>query len=465
MTHESGENETFRVWAPNVYLFAFHLHKGAEEKNNPLWKHCDRILEKFTVEERLTNQLIFPKDASNNRILNLLPTDNPCLNFNSKVPYNGTGLEIEGFAYPLQIDDSYALWLNVGCSDKDKAADDVDIQLLKQFNPDNLLVIKDSDNFLGQTLLITAWLTIKNKQHERDERKFLRQLADKCLDALLPADSRPPFQRAGELFGSPIFEYELTSQVSTYCHVLVWLFRDEQADRDFDIYQQEIIGLLFDRNKIVQSFRNSRKCYNELVNKYSEIQTAKPHDSELENLEKTLEKLFSITLEYSPLLGKLKDYDNTIKINSYNYNERLQQIGGTIGNNRQAVAFLEIFSQKICPYFQAQIQGDLGYFQQGVDLVNQAIASIRGLIEIKQTRIAQERQETENNLQKEIQALGVGVATGAIVASSSGLMTQSWTLCLPLVNTSCYPHPFIVAIILSAIVALLSYCVMHRRLH
>jgi len=124
---------------------------------------------------------------------------------------------------------------------------------------------------------------------------------------------------------------------------------------------------------------------------------------------------------------------------------------------------LRDFGQETAPLFLRQIKADLGYFQHGTDLINTAIASIRGIVEIDQTEGDRHREKTEKEgrqeqekdnqkLQDLIQSVGVGIAAGAIVASSSGLITQPWYLPnAKKVELSLLPHPFFIALIFSAL--------------
>ncbi|MBS0018112.1 MAG: hypothetical protein KFF72_17465, partial [Arthrospira sp. SH-MAG29] len=91
-------------------------------------------------------------------------------------------------------------------------------------------------------------------------------------------------------------------------------------------------------------------------------------------------------------------------------------------------------------------------------------ASIRAIVEIDQAQCDRQRQEADaryyekqqeanQQLQNHIQAVGVGIAAGAIVASTSGLITEPWKrpdsdrFWLP------YSHPFIIALLASIICA------------
>jgi CBS domain containing-hemolysin-like protein len=109
----------------------------------------------------------------------------------------------------------------------------------------------------------------------------------------------------------------------------------------------------------------------------------------------------------------------------------------------------QIFGEKEAIAFQAQISADLNYFKPGYVLLDTAIASIRGLVEIDQAERDRILQDQNQKLQDQIQALGVGIAAGAIVASSSGLIlaekiTFPWEQ-----NHGKDLHPFTIAVLLS----------------
>ena len=412
-TNQKSDN---RIFAPNIYLFAYSLTDGAEGSKNPLWQAADKIINCFFQDENITDKLIFPKDSNSDNRTYLLQDDS--LNFTS-----AENPKIEGFAQPQKIQDCYALWFNIGYSDADETVGDVEVEVLQKFNSNHILILPKDDKILGQTLLITAWLTNKTKQRDPD---YLRNLADQCCQTLL-GDKTPPFYRAGELFDSAIFEYGRPKQD---CQVLVWLFRDETADRQYDKYQQELISLFLYRTKIVKAFQDSRLIYKALNQAYSEIEenldriqpklnTSNPNDTYLDDFKTQLKNLARESLSYTRLLRKMEDFGNTIEINLYNYNETIQQICGKLGIDKEELSFLKYFGQETGPHFQRQIKADLGYFEHGTDLIEQAIASIRGIVEIDQA-------EANQDLQDRIQAVGVGIAAGAIVSSISGLITQPW---------------------------------------
>lgn len=417
-----------RISAPNVYLYAFQLYNDSPGRDNPLWQQCDKIMAKITYTyERLTPHLVFP--ANSHSYSEDLLSNTP-LHFSTRNPL------LEGFVQPIRIDDSYGLCLNIGCRE-DGSANNIKVSFIKKFNPNQALPIGGDDHFLGQTLIITAWLT----QTPPDNLDSLKPLADKCRDNLFSGDSPPPFYCSGKLFGSPIFEYGSVSDIANYRHLLVWLLCDEKTDADFNTCQDEIFKLLFHRNKIIKAFQDSRQIYHELDAEFRTVE--KNMDNlqqqfargtvltapQLQELQEQLKQLFTKAVTYTRLLRKLEEFDNTVAINLYNYSENLQKICVMIESDEEELSILNRFSIKSVPYIRSQIAADLGYFRHGTSLIEQAIASIRGIVEIEQARIDRDKQielrESEqaekkrsDRLERKIGTIGVGLAAGGIAASS-----------------------------------------------
>lgn len=452
-----------KIYAPNIHLFAFQLYKSSNtDVNNSttdkkwLWNTGNEIV-KTTLHQdlQLHQRLDVNKEPDNPRVDLLKDTevidDNYALTFEDKIPLNqNQDLLIKGFAHTLRIYDSYSLWLNLRRPEKENNnhTEDVDITFLRKLNPNNCLTLQGNSLYLGQTLLITGWLT-----GARD-RQIIQQIANESLKSVFPDNyTLPPFNRQGELFGSPIFEYGLFSQLANYQHVLIWLFIDEQADTKFNETYQELLDLFFFRTKAVKAFKDSREIYQQLDLAYRQVeitldnlpkldnkQPAKPVN--LTDLKNQLKALPQLSLTYTRLLRNLEEYQNTIAINAYNYSERLQQIRSLLPN--EDISFLETFSQKSCTYFQQQINGDLGYFRHGSELLSKAIDSIRGIVEIEQA-------ESDRSLERTVQVLGVGFGGGAI---ASGVIVQhidKISQPLAAISPDNQPHPFYASLLLSVL--------------
>lgn len=238
----------------------------------------------------------------------------------------------------------------------------------------------------------TAWITLEDKQNQTNHY----DIAQECLTAIFSnTNNKPEFNRQGKLFDSPIFEYGLFSQLANYQHVIIWLFDNPQADEKLNQCYQEILDLFFFRSKVVKAFQDSRIIYHNIAAAYDEIEktieqiksTTESNQITIKILNQLTEKLKELpqeSLRYTRLLRNLKDYQNTIDINRNNYQEKLRQISAATQDDNLSI--LETFYEQNCERFYKQINADIGYFEQGLTLLEQATASIRGIVEIEQTK-------------------------------------------------------------------------------
>jgi hypothetical protein len=290
---------------------------------------------------------------------------------------------------------------------------------------------------------------MSNTKIQNDHQK----IADECLKEVFHQNTVPPFYRQGELFDSPIFEYGLPNQSSQYQQVLIWLFTKQETGNKFDQSYQQLLDLFFHHSKIIKAYKDSRAIYKDLDKKYRDIESEVNKILELKNnqditrqdlkkLQNQLKAFPTLGLEYTRLLLSLEDSQNTIVINADNYSNKLEQIKHNL--NGENLDFLEIFLNKNCATFKRQIQADLGYFQHGSQLLDQAVNSIRGIVEIEQAK-------SDRSLERTVQILGIGLGGGAIV---SGVIVEH----IDKINLPLLPiipkNPFSASLILSIIATL-----------
>lgn len=509
---------TNKIWAPNAHLFAYHLHKtlGSEVENpHSLWERCNSILQQLGIPAQLDASNLSSyqkKEPAGNRVNLLLKA---AVGNRRSLPFEKEtqqGVKIKGFVSPLRIGDSYALGFNIRIPEEDagKPTEPVNTAIFQEFNPNNCLLPTRTpvNNSLGQTLLITASLTVAQKQEARGkDSQFLRKLATECLEKLIPEpENRPAFSRQGKLFGSDIFEYS-SSQGDSSCHILVWLFSHPATSEKFAACYNEIIDLFFYRNKIVSVYQESRKISRVTRSEYEKIeerietifqglpQSNSSNKGRLsqENLESLNTELIEMpvrAVEYARLLRDLQFRHHTIEINAGNYADKVATIKERLASDSKypfepAVPFLEAFGQETCTSYQQQIVADLGYYGHGSDLLDKAIASIRGIVEIEQARLDREKEdrlqekeerdniekekeedrekERERNFQIAFAAAGFGVSVGGIVSSGYQLITEERPIFWPLPFTqikwpfsSPPPHPFTASVTLGITAGLLA---------
>jgi hypothetical protein len=400
-----------KVYAPNLHLFAFHLIHGStnDSQTEPnydselLWHKCSDIFTKFHIDKEVKIRKV--SEDSRINLLEETSKSNILLPLEGKIFLNHEKqVGITGCACALQIYDSYALGLNLRIpelDEKGEKTEEVDIAIFKHFNPDKCFLPNQINSSLGQTLLLTVWLSPEQQQNSN----LWREIADESLQNFLgeAPENCPPVYQEGQLFGSPIFEYGIPSQNHVYGHSLVWLFLGEiangkyaaKADENLSFFYQEFIDLFFYRSKVIKAYQISREVYTDILRGYQKIkqmfedieqnissQAQSLSEAEMGDFKNKLRTMPKLALQYSDWLRDLEKYRLTIEINAKNYTEKLRQIQEKLPN--EDLRFLSLFNQEICSKFQQQIQVDLGYFLPSSDLIDKAIASIRGIVEIEQ---------------------------------------------------------------------------------
>ena len=442
-----------KIYAPNVYLFAFHLCNALESESNSaveftsLWQKCDEILQtKLAVSTKFNDSYLHKKDEPVGGCVNLIDkskvNNRNSLPFDKEISVDNQPIPLKGFAQPKRIDDSYALGLQIRIPEKvnDVKTPAVDVSIFQQFNPDNCLLPDFVQSYFGQTLLLTAWLSVEQNLAARENPQFLKSLGKECLEKLISGNNLPDFCRQGELFGSPILEYGDLNQPDSYCHVIIWFFNSTVTDDIWDETRySDFMELFLYRNKILRTFHDSRKLYAVIREEYKQIdldidQTFKYlqrdkaekrqskgaglNEEELEYLATQMVEMPPRAVKYARLLSDLQMRENTIAINAQNYQNKLNQISLDITsskkyNDRDAdLSFLAAFGTQNCPQFQRQIQADLGYFKHGSGLLAQATEAIRAIVAIEEAY-------RDAKLEVTIQAVGFGLGVAGVVAGSS----------------------------------------------
>ena len=219
-------NEEHKIRNPSVTLYPFHLRDDFDEgfqspaKNaSQLWETlADKLGKELNIPElkSLRNHLICYENGNYNQAKEtqignnqgLIPPDGKTLTFQSiSLPDN---LTLDGSIYPLRIHDTYTADLTLYYQNQT-----VSLDKLKLLNPAGCLLPNQIQASLGQTILIYAEPVVYNDY---------RSLADNCLKAFLPDKFQPApkFIAEGQLFGSPIFEYDnRNSNPTQRCHILI----------------------------------------------------------------------------------------------------------------------------------------------------------------------------------------------------------------------------------------------------
>lgn len=396
---------------PQVYIYSYQLSRESKTDVDSIWTWANSLWQYFSQEKNLIvsqANLSYPLSETNE-----LKHSN----------------QIDGLLRFCRIDDSEGIFAKIGSPETDENKDLEVATALTQFNVNNLLVADSHENWLGQTFLITY----KSETYQQPSDNDFRKVADECLKHLFPEVSvRPPFYRATELFDSPMFEY---SSPKSQLQVFVYLVDDDIEEKLGKIIQP-LFELFYHRHKITKAFIDSRRNYDLLKERYLEIEQTIENleakitevsrielstgvdspqsiniDESLKYLKIKLKELLRESLNYERALECLEDFNNTINIHVYNYQERLLQIGDKLELQTDDLTSFKFFIDRTCRYFQEQIKGDLGYFKHGTDLIKIAVELVGGIVDIEQA-------ECDRSLERTIQILGTGLGAGGIMVSA-----------------------------------------------
>ena len=446
-----------------------------------LWYKCNEILQEklrvpaeFNDRNLYKNQTSQPKGRRVNLIVKAEVNNRESLPFDKEIQHHNQQISLAGFAQMLRIGDSYALGFNIRVPEKTNGTKtpDVDLSIFQDLNPDNCLLRDSVNSYFGQTLLLTAWLSPDQKQKAEEDSQYLQSLAQQCLKNFISGQDLPEFYREGELFGSPILEYGNPSYPNAGDHILIWFFSSATTGEIWDSRYSDFLDLFLYRNKTIQAYQESRAYYYQIRQEYEKItedinetfrylqrDTAPQRQlkgtglkpEELEYLERKTIEIPPRAVNYAGLLMDLEMRQNTIAINTKNYQDKLNQISLDIKarkkyNDRECdLKFLELFSQETCPQFQEQIKADLGYFRHSTGLLDKAMEAIRGVVAIEEAY-------RDAKLEVTIQAVGFGLGVAGVVASGAPYLIKQDApdrkFYLPLL-TSVEIHPFVLVLLIS----------------
>jgi len=348
------------------------------------------------------------------------------------------GFKLEGNLQGFLLNDTYCVDITLKPEGENV---EIEVEQLSAFQPKVFLNQIKAD--LGKVLTIHGeqnyWITSKPKLEE----------AEKWANALCARTSfNPQFIDQLELFNCPCFLFEAGDLT-----IIISLAKPKQLDlkkandnydwlRDLFWCQKKIVATY---SKAKQSYQKARELYSKLEKNVPEFykisdETPEQRLNRLDTLDTMVQKIPQDLLYYNCCLRDLKTHYTTIKTNSDNFKTCLSSL-------LEAGNKLEVWSrlaEKTYPLYLRQIETYLEYLEPGKDLFSDLINTIRARTEIEQAK-------SNQDLQDHIQSIGVGIAAGAIIASTSGLMTAPWSPPTRDNWMKSFPlPPFIIALLFSA---------------
>ncbi|MCC3421728.1 MAG: hypothetical protein JGK28_28505 [Microcoleus sp. PH2017_07_MST_O_A] len=363
------------------------------------------------------------------------------------------GLAISGNLQPFLLNDTYAFDLSLFLENPDQ---DITLEELHLFEPSSLF-LDYSENTLGETI----WLYGETEVGDAE----CQGIANELVASLLKNTKfTARLVNEDKLLKVPLFEYEISqgNQLNKLYRILVWI--DNQAiSPDIPAVYDALFGSLWTRHKIEyvyqegrESYIRAREAYSNIEAKIKEFKQNKP----LEELQKLLESIPEISLQYQRQLRNLQADYTAIKVNKINHRNYLDKIAQP-GDISSWLKFEEI----TCKRYLDQIETHISYIQPGKDLISEFISTLRGLVEIEQAKSDRQLQQTlqdkeineknrDRELENTIQAVGTGIGVGVgfagILAAGYPLIEKPWDFPSPQ-HPVLPPHPFVIAVVVSCL--------------
>ncbi|MEQ8386111.1 MAG: hypothetical protein RH949_27505 [Coleofasciculus sp. A1-SPW-01] len=435
-------------------LYAFHLYQTLDEPPDTvnqdganLWESLTNLAQFFPFPElqTLKSQLIsYSPDQEGKYQYNPQREDNLAnewlthhgaeIEFTS-IPTNA-GFQLGGNLQPFRLHDTYCVDITLYPEIPDLG---MTIDQLSAFNPKAL--IEGINANLGKVI----WLTGENHYFTKPKPTE----AQKWVNALCAGTNlNPQFIDEDKLFNCPLFRFEAQNLT-----LLVSFAKPKQADleranQDYSWFRD----LLWSYQKITFAYQEARACYKKsrliygtLETKVQEFYAILNQDSNTRvyQLDALLKAIPENVLYYNCYLRDLKSYYTTIAANKQN----LQTCLNYLLTSGDTLKTWSAFTEQTCPRYLTQIQTYIDYLEPGKDLFSDLINTIRATAAIEQSK-------RDKELQDNIQAVGVGIAAGAILSSSTGFLMEPWRLPS---RDNRIPHPFIISFFGSFILAFVTW--------
>ncbi len=472
------------IYALNLYLFAFKLKSGLTADLQPVENPATVVKEQYQpildqfkpqFKDGDLNPQLHSEDALKSipgDTLDLLETQRQDRDF-----YFKSGLEKNSnpqkpkslyslLLYPQKISDTYSLLLHI-FRPQDPGYDQVKLALaeIEQFHPKSLILKDPKMDFLGQTLLVTAFLPENTPTDDQNLRAIAEQLRYHLFGNYCDT-----FYQEGKLLGSYIVEYGNPSR--SLDRILIVFYLTEATPEKIKSIYWNLPEFFLYYHKIAHTFQFSRQAYqeaDELIRNIIEVELrkimkldteAETSNLDLEGLKKQLITLIKIAPKYTLKLRNLEYALNTVNINVGNYERILKRFQQETEDDLE---FFVRFLNRECQTLPIQIQADLNYLKPASNLLDQAISSIRGLVEIEQAKLDREKadilrqseedeKDRDKSLERTISTLGVGLGAGGIASSITSAYIEK-PLTLSYLEKSLSVPPIILASLLSVGIA------------
>ncbi|RMH70722.1 MAG: hypothetical protein D6680_22940 [Cyanobacteria bacterium J007] len=391
--------ECDRLIYPTVDRFIYDLADGLGQSDEKVDRNRENFLKKIVKE--------IDKDNFHRSIQKVKTAEEQDKNYIELLGFIDFPSAFDGYYYPVKIGDTYALQMD--CSGKNSTKDE-------KSKPQSILgaIVKiksiiDEQLHHTEASIGESW-TIYGQLAAEDQDVL--KTAQNCYHALGLFDTpnwENHLDNEGEFEG--IHFYELShfggdrGNLKQNRHLLIYLFPynggkfildDPQAKKIPRTLHVQFLRLFQYRNKSIWAYHQSRSLKADMKEAAQTIQIlvkalpakVKSKRVNLKELQNNLADLLTILSIYGNYLSRLEEQKQTIATNLENYKKRLKQIPTAIDREAsdRAFDFLETFADYGSEKYLPQIESDLASLSANFRLLENAIKTVEGIVQLEQTK-------------------------------------------------------------------------------
>ncbi|CAC5341940.1 MULTISPECIES: hypothetical protein [Planktothrix] len=337
----------------------------------------------------------------------------------------------EGYYYPVQLSDTYALMVDCSVSNRTSPTDIQEITTLKKIIVDQ--VLNNQGGSLGQTWLISG--TLPSDLDIKMGSDDVKNLAQKCYNLLVGKELDCQEKPAGEgkLLGGRFFEWNPhnlndTPKKAPYNlkqnnpHVIIILYPNLTAMENAAELIDHWMQLFCHRHKILWAYVKSRVVKRDLEAKFVEVQSYvkdfKTQGYEGYNLSQLSQKVSdadNLFSDYAINLSYLEFQRSTIEVNLDNYRQQLKELVAKVceKNPEYEVKCLEQFHSDARNKYLKQVRKDSENLSAGLKMLEVAVNLIRVNLQVREAK-------SDRTFQNTLGIVGAGLAAASVTASISG---------------------------------------------
>ncbi len=409
-------NENWLIY-PTVDLFVCDLADGIGQNDDKISQNRQQFWQKIYGDKISAPQLETLKqaEAETAEYIELLG-DKKLAAFESP---------LDGYAYPLKIGDTYAAQFDLSGKiepDENKRFEPKEIDCLEWLKQQVISRVNPPAT-IGQSWLVWGQLTADDQDGLATAKNCYSKLQ------LFPNSKwETDLKAEGKFLGADFYELWLPpgdrGNIGQNSHVLICLFPYNNGKPIREINPTvaklyvHLLRLFAFRNKVIWAYTQSRQLKADLKDAARTIQqivTQLPNQVnapkvDLKELQQSLVDSLTIFSVYANYISRLEEQENTIKTNLKNYKRRVETIGKNLGSDAAAFKFMESFSDFAEEKYVWQVAADNRSLSAGLRLLENAIQTIEGIIEI-------ERAKSDRTLSFTIGTVGVGIGISGVAAS------------------------------------------------